>query len=300
MIYSLKMQGSKILIIGGGAIGRSIACLSSSKFNCILITNSDCQSPHTLLSENDSKIYNFDVRKILPSDPDSYRLILIASKAYQLNKAFKSLNEWSNKNHTIIFLQNGLGIFDEAISQNFTFKKIIRGILYYGASISTPAVTNIVGIPKITLAPCDSNETDISKFFIHSGFQVSLNSNSKEIEWQKALVSLSLVLVSASRNETNDIVLRDPDAKQECLALLSEARLIALSEGVDLSSITDDALLESVKNYGKNRNALLIDLEKGRQTELPWTLDRAIDIAAKNGVYTHNLKRIRDKLKGMT
>lgn len=298
MIYSLRVQDSKVLILGGGAIGRSVTCLFSSKFNCTLITNSDCQSPHTLLGEKDSKICSFDISKLLPYDPESYKLILIASKTYQLEKAYRSLNEWSNKSQTIIFLQNGLGIYDETEKQNFLFKKILRGILYYGASISTQSVTNIVGIPKITLAPCEPNENNITDFFTYSGFQVSLHSNPKEIEWQKALVSLSLVLVSASRNETNDIVLRDPLAKGECLKLLSETREIALSEGINLSSITDDAIFESVKNYGKNRNALLVDLEKGRQTELPWTLDRAIQIAAKNGIDAQNLKSIRAKLNG--
>lgn len=285
------MSNHKVLIIGGGAVGRSLACLISKNNECTLITKSDCSSPHTLIREEKREVASFKITNFLPTDSSQYSVVLVASKAYQLSEIYKLLLSWSSKYHSIIFLQNGLGIYQESLNQKITCKNIYRGILYYGSYISSPSETKLFGVPKITIAPEDALE--LKELFIASEFQVTTKSDANEIEWTKALVSLSLVLVAAHRRETNDIVLRDAEAKSECLELLSETRLIAASEGYDLSMIKDEALIESVKNYGKNRNALLVDIENGRETELPWTLDKAIECASRHNIEVPKLLKFQ-------
>lgn len=302
MLTETEQQSGKITIIGSGPIALTIAALSLQHIETTIVTKSKIIMPIAVSGSVTASIDNNRVSSIMFENFGEHKEgpILLGVKSYDLQNTLKSISSSLNSKTPIILIQNGLSIFLDATEIIGRKIPYVRALLYFGARKDSETSIIVEGKPKAVLAAPDYAEKtlgEIASLFTLIGFDISLHSNVAHAEWEKALVSLSVVPVATVRNESNDIVLREQEAKKEALMLLSEARAIAASEGFIEMPFSDEEILSSVAEYGKNRNSLLLDIERGKNTELEVTLGRALRIAEGNKVNVPTLQKYYRLLK---
>lgn len=301
MTTTKHQQSGKVTIVGAGAIGITIAYLASQHIETTLITKKGQNIPYIIsgsISIKDGKrallIKGIDDFAIDPGSP-----VIIAVKTYDLESTLLSIEPRLLESTPVVLVQNGLGIFMDAAAVLKRRIPYVRALLYFGARAVSDEEILVFGAPSAVLAAPDyakGSLIHVAKVFEDIGFTVTLHTNVALAEWEKALVSLSIVPVAALKNATNDIFTRSNEAKSDVMKLLSEARSIAASEGFKDLKPNDEELLTSASSFGENKNSLLLDIERGKNSELESTLGRALRIAKSNNVPAPTLASYYDKL----
>lgn len=267
----------KILILGAGAVGLSIAARLSHHADVTAITRSiyvrEINEKGLKLTgtwENES--YSFHCTDILPSD-QSYDFIIITTKAYDTESICEQYSDLI-RYHTVLTFQNGVGNA-ETIAR-YTHK-VISGVVYTGfvrISHSEIFINATSRSWKIgNYSNVDSTEiSQISECFQKSGFNITQDNSILSHVWSKNLISSALNPLSALLEVPFGELIK-PDIWIYIKDIAREYYSIIHEQGPELLWPDADSFLNFLKTEDipimqNHISSMLQDIRKRKRTEI--------------------------------
>jgi 2-dehydropantoate 2-reductase len=271
-----------VCIIGAGALGLGLAAHFSKAAKVYVVGRSNKAEQLRHCSESLGLNYVAST-SALPFELSSLWLCV---KAYDNLDALRSVEQLFSPSVPIVLLSNGLGVYQECAELIGRRAPIVRGLINTGFLETIDSIVQI-GVLKTALAssPDHANFADDCESFLKSvGAEVAREPNVALTEWKKALINCTINPICSLVRSTNKVIAENPQLRALSEQVLAEVRATALAEGFDLSSLTNEQIFQGALAHGENRNSMLVDLERGRRTELDYILGRVVRIADNYGV----------------
>lgn len=190
---------------------------------------------------------------------------LVAVKATQLAEVLEALKPRLSPDARVVFLQNGIGIFEEAASV-LPESRMVRGLCWLGVMLERPGEARVTGEVRIDLAGAAAPE--IAPLF--SWIPVRAVRSVGEAEWHKAFWNIAVNGLCAIADAPNGALLESASLRRLSDRLLAEAREVASLEGYRFGPEVLEEVYASTRATAGNLNSTLQDLRAGRPTEIRW------------------------------
>lgn len=273
---------TKIYIVGAGAIGKALAVvLKAANRNVVLLRASVAgveeheENINLLLNDKSEisakiQIASLDYFSVLEG------IVVLTNKSYG-NKQITTLLKDKTGNSPIVILQNGLGVEDIFIKENFP--KIYRCVLF---ATSQLAETNKVLFKPVSLSQIGvikGNQQELIETVKNITTEIFPFQAVEDIQktiWKKAIINCVFNSVCPLIEVDNGIFHRDSDVLTVAKRIIDECVQIANDYRVELSS---EEVLESLLMISKFSDGQLIssyqDILNKRTTEIE-TLNFAV------------------------
>lgn len=307
-----KLRGP-IYVIGAGALGTYFSHQLSQFHNVVLIPfRKELYQKMKFLSvtlefRNQRRIPVKTWDRLSPFKPGS--TFLISTKAYELRETFDLINNLIRKGLSFrkgdhkrkdpfyfLLCQNGLGLEE-------LLRKSLKDCPHYqwgrlgcwlGVSLEViqkrPHARNILlnGMDRIEVA----GKLDLGYLNFLKGLFGQLNiplvrlQNVNVLEWKKVFLNGSLNALCSITNSINGRAYRSPELHVLFLSLLRESIEVARRHTGNHWVGVEAKTIESLRKVAANKNSMLQDLEKGRQTEIEWLNGAILRMGKKVGIET--------------
>ncbi|MBT9557836.1 MAG: hypothetical protein IV100_17505 [Myxococcales bacterium] len=121
-----------------------------------------------------------------------------------------------------------------------------------------------------------------------AGLPVTRASSVTACEWRKSLWNLAVSGVCALLDAPNGAILDHPGLRNLAESLVSEAVVVAATEGVELEpngpGTAFATVVASTEKTRNNLNAMVYDLRRGGPTEMPWLNGAVARLARARGL----------------
>ncbi|RLF09201.1 MAG: 2-dehydropantoate 2-reductase [Thermoprotei archaeon] len=268
----------KIAVIGAGAIGGLFGGLLSRSGHDVVFV----ERPHKverlsltgleLEMPDSSTIHVKAVFKPTLKGVDDLDICIVAVKAYDTASAVKHVAD-ANLKCPVILLQNGLGVEGEA--QSVLRRSVARGVTSCGAMVEQLGVVKVKGIASTVLGAEDRELVDacreLAKALSEAGLPSTVTENVMGAVWTKAIVNSSINPLGTIMNVRNGELLENEHTKTLMAMVAAEGWKVALSLGVRLE-VEDpiEEVFKVAKATYDNKNSMLMDLVKGKRTEVDY------------------------------
>lgn len=287
---------TEICIVGPGAIGLYLTCeLSQLGFKVNLLAKDK-----SLLPKNDitlSGYKNFKLQK------ENYNLIdyrdlpklsaltqfWVCVKAKDLDYVLHQLKPQLKTTNSILLLQNGLAIYNQAIEVLGKLCPVLRMLIKFGVSLENNFHVHLSGRSVVDLAYLNADQNlakSLALILKQANFEIALVDNIAKAEWEKAILNLSVNPICSILNAPNKIILDQPELKLLLAQLLEEAKKVALAEGFDFSSLTSEQIFKKIEISAPNINSHLRDLQQGKITDMDFLMGRFLRLAKAYQIQT--------------
>lgn len=282
-----------VWIVGAGAIGLYVAAHLSHVTDVTLVARA---ARAKLLSEAgfelrgaDAGGYHLPVKSLEPGlsiPPDA--IVLLATKATDLEKLFGNLVPALHPGQTVALVQNGLGVH-KFVHAYLPAAALVRLTCWVGVSLETGRQAVVAGAPLFETG-ADTPESlragdTLRTLFNAANLRTRAGGTVPEVEWRKALLNLAVSGICAILDERNGTILESPELKDIVEDVLAEAIPVAAAEGVVLGEADKERVYMALHNTRENWNAMIQDLRRGADTEMPF-LNAAVDrLARRHGLH---------------
>lgn len=281
-------QPTSVYIVGAGAIGLYLGAHLSSIANVTLVARepraSQLETDGFTLAGADTGHYRLPIQRVnstLVLPPDA--LVLLAVKATDLEKLVGPLSHILHPGQAVGLLQNGLGVH-KFVSTYLPHCRLVRITCWVGVNLHTPREAVVAGAPLFELGVdhpnCKDIEDNFLKLFNLANLRARVSGTVAEVEWRKALLNLAVSGICSLVDERNGAILESPELRELVEQILEEALPVAHAEGVVLGADDIERVFTALHNTRHNWNALLQDLRRGLDTEMPF-LNAAVERFAK-------------------
>ena len=284
LMSALKKR--EITILGGGAIGSTIAAALSiqSNLNLKLIARKNhiqvIKKKGLQVSGKISNNFHIQAQeKIDYSLHDS--LLIVTVKATDLQSSLKKVKRYIDNSTTILLLQNGYGILEEAFSaldKTVDHQKTFIGISEIGATFLNSGQISFWG-GGIKIANKFQN-TPYFDIFTNTFIPLKFSSDIHSDIWYKLIIN-SLVNPLSVLLKTKNNIIADNRFNDLKSALLKEGLAVAAAEGFKI-----DITVETINKFitSENISSMLQDHLKGKKSEIDFINGAICKLAQK-----HNL-----------
>jgi ketopantoate reductase len=285
----------KICVVGAGAIGGLLAAKLVLAGESVSVIDRGSQlaairSKGLQLRWHDDTIYKAPVKAFERArDVGEQDLVILAVKAYDLEQVAYDLSHLLGAETTVMTVQNGIpwwyfqkegSHFDgrglERLDPNrILFDKIdadriIGCVAYPAAALAAPGVVEHVEGLSLPVGELDGRATKraemISDALIKAGFRSRVINDIRAEIWLKALGSLSFNPISVLTHATMAGICRLPETRRLAIAMMTEARSIALKLGIPFRRSIEERL-EGAQRVGEHETSMLQDLKAGKPLE---------------------------------
>ena len=271
----------KILIVGAGAMGCYMGAVLTAAGQDVILYDVDiakmvlldCQGIYLEELDGGLQIIRPQTReKIEVIEPVDVVMLLV--KGYNTYAAAQSIATIADCQPDIISLQNGMGNL-EILSERFPTNRLFAGVTYQGAYEVSPGNIIHTGSGKTFIAPLEAQREDSAREYAAllagSGIPAAAvpQPQLERLLWQKLLVNAAINPLSAIYHVRNGVLAENAQTRQEMEELTREGVAIAQAKGIDISfEEIWQAVLDTCQKTAANRSSMLVDVERGRQTEL--------------------------------
>ncbi|MBN8548866.1 MAG: 2-dehydropantoate 2-reductase [Deltaproteobacteria bacterium] len=273
-----------ICIVGAGALGLGLAAHLSKECNVSVL----CRSNKAEQLRSGQDVAGLSYITSLGALPLDLASLWICVKAYDNLAALKTVEPLLRTDCPIVLLSNGLGVFMECAEFISRRAPIVRALVNTGFLETLDAVVQsgpllvTLAAPKEHSASLDSIDTLLQKVGAH----VTRESDVARAEWKKTFINAPVNSLCSIVRAPNRAITENPLLRSQAEAVIAEVRAVAAAEGFDFSDFSTEEILRSIAAHGENRNSNLIDLERGRPTQIDYILGRLIRIAKSYDVPT--------------
>jgi len=226
-----------------------------------------------------------------PSGMEQPDLILFAVKAYDTEAAAALVGPLVGPETVVLPIQNGVDTHTH-IGAVVGHDRVLAGLCRISAEISAPGVIRrnsafseiIFGEPD---GMPSQRTAHIATTLEAAGISVRISSDIRADLWRKfAFITAMSGVTGATRSPIGPI--REvPETFALYRQIAQEVVAVAHSEGVAIESDLPDTLTAQAKAMAPGLKAsLLVDLERGRRTEVETLQGNVVRLGAKNGVPT--------------
>ena len=277
-----------IYIIGTGAVGKTLAVfLKLANKNVFLVRGSvDDESSRVekiQIVVNDETEVEAEIEvRTLSSFSRLDGIVVLTNKSFGNRNLSQSLKDKTGDS-PIVFLQNGLGIEQPFIDQNFT--EIYRCVLFVTSQIVSE---NRISFKPVSVSPVgivkgnQSNLTRVVGNLNNSAFPFKAEIDIQSVIWKKAIINSVFNSICPLLEVDNGVFHREEKVLEIAKRVIEECVMIAREKGIFLEN---NEVVETLLLISKSSDGQLIstfqDIINKRQTEIE-TLNFAIaDIAEK-------------------
>lgn len=279
------MSFDHMIVLGAGAIGSTYGALLSRNHDVTLVgraahMNAIRKNGLTIIGDA-AGTYNMATSTRIEAIPPQ-TLLLVTVKAHHLREALTPIRSLIRKDTTILLLQNGLGIKEEAQKALKGASKIVRGIVAFGAELLEPGRIHVrLGF---TFLEADATSREISQFFRASGLSVE-NSEAFETDvWRKATINcvanpLSAILQAPTKT------LVSPHLELIRRRIVEECIAVGKAEGIQLDLSLLKIMETTFPNF-ENRTSMYQDFIRGRKTEINFLNGAIVELGRQHNIPT--------------
>jgi len=258
----------QIIILGAGAIGSYYGALLSKYNKVHLIGNrehTDSINKHGLQLLGAIKdTFEIKASSTLNEIPLN-SLLLVTTKAYDLEESLKTIKTCIKKDTTILLLQNGLG--NEELGYQILGPSInlVRGISTAGIEFVSPGKIDVKYLGE-TMLPATDAGTKISIVLTECNMKTTLSNNMRYEIWKKLTMNCVInPLTAIFRVPNREISVSSLKGIRD--SVISECRAVAAMEGIILEAGLEESLSKILSEYS-NLSSMCQDILKGKQTEI--------------------------------
>ena len=248
----------KVLIIGAGGVGGYLAGIFA-KSN-VDITLFATPKTNEFIKKNGLKIIDTNEEFsicVKTSLQGIYDIIIVTTKAYNLDDILPVLEKYSDKNTIILPLLNGVGHFEKL--KNFNLKK---GCIYI---VSHKTDINEITKKSDTFYLCYEKDKKLDKLFSKTDLKVKSSENIDSDIWKKYLFIATFATLTSYYKEPMGWIIENKENEViEFVKRMIKFAPIELNEEKEISRI-----IKQAKNIPFNsKTSMQIDFENNNKTEL--------------------------------
>jgi len=248
----------RVLVIGAGGVGGYLAgVFAKSNIDITLFATS---KTNKFIQKNGLKIIdkNEEFSICLKTKLSGvYDIIIVATKAYNLDDVFFILKKYSNKDTIILPLLNGVSHFDKF--KDYNLKK---GCIYI---VSHKIDINVIHKKTDTFFLCYEKDEKLDTLFSQTSLKVKSSQNIDFDIWRKYLfIATFATLTSFYKKPMKWVVDNKEDEVIEFVKRMIKLAPIKFDETKEITRI-----IKQAKNLPDNsKTSMQIDFEQNKPTEL--------------------------------
>lgn len=298
----------KYLVIGGGAIGGSIAAyLTKAEKEVTLIARGrqlEEISEYGLFVSKGRNEFNAKINTVSAEEyDDNPDVILLCVKGYSLESTYPIIKSCAVKNTVIIPLLNGYGI-NEKISKEFPDLTVLAGCIYIAASVTEPGFIHLSSdIFKIVYGFLDGNLKDqrlleVASDLAKSGITPVYSDNIKRDTFKKFTMVSPMAAVGTYCNVTALAFKHASQARDMYIKCVEELVNLAAGMEIDIPEDIVDINLEIIKNLENSyTSSMQKDVCAGRQSEADSLIHEVVRLGHEYDVDVPVYEKIAEKIK---
>ena len=287
----------KILVFGTGGVGGYFGGrLASSGENVTFIA----RGRHLAAMQADglrieSTLGNIHVSPVDatedPKNAATADLVMIGVKLWDTETAVQTLARVVGPETTVVSFQNGVDAVDILV-RAFGKARVIGGIAHIAAVIDRPGVIRHNGtMQRLTFGELDGRRTPrAEKFFAackKAGIDTVLSDDIQRVIWEKFVFLVGLSGMTTLTRLPIGPVREDPETRALLLKVMREAAAVGRARRVNLAPDAAEKQLEFTDGLPATMIAsMLVDLQRGRQLELPWLSGAVARLGEQSGIAT--------------
>ncbi|MES2939622.1 MAG: 2-dehydropantoate 2-reductase [Pseudomonadota bacterium] len=272
------MSNERIYILGGGAVGMSLAVFLSERGTDVTVVRTstgdvDAQRVDTTISRADGTTLTVPIETVSLAKLRSLDgTIVVTAKSYA-NDAIAAALAGLNVSSPIVVLQNGAGVEDPYL--RLADARIYRCCLYC-ISQKEEGKDNAYKFIRVVPSPIgavrgDPQELDALVRQLHTDeFPFSAHADIRREVWKKTTVNSVFNSICPLLEADNGIFARDENAVRVARVIIDECLAVGRAQGID--NIGADEVLGQILTLSKNGGgkwiSTLQDINAGRPTEI--------------------------------
>ncbi|RLG87696.1 MAG: 2-dehydropantoate 2-reductase [Thermoprotei archaeon] len=286
------MKACDVAIVGIGAIGSLIAyALNLQGIKPLLVFKDKDQVKSFVKSRYKLMLAN-DVEVVLEGHPVTYEnlpenidVIFICTKAYDFNNALDSTLSKLTSFRLIITCQNGLGSYEYA-KKVVGSSKVASLVLNHGVYRVSTNTFKYVGGGISYLGQEGGRVNDLLRDVASmlKFLNVKLVSDITPYRWLKLLVNAGINPITAILRERNEVILKNPYAKNLAFKAVKEGLILANTLNIKLPEDPISALIKVAQLTKDNYSSMLQDLISKGKTEVDYINGAIVRKAREYGI----------------
>lgn len=224
-----------------------------------------------------------------PADAGPSDIWVIATKAFDVDRAASEVAPFVRPGSIVIAFQNGLGAGD-AVGRHIPREHIMLGIAEgFGSSIPAPGHVHHEGMRMIRLGNLEGGLTDrllhVESVWREAGFNVRAYDDVSQMVWEKFLCNVTLSAPCATFDVTIGELMADPETREVALGCASEAYAAGRATGIRFSF--EDPLRyvsEFAATIPDASPSMRLDHQAGRRAEIDVINGKVVELGRALGL----------------
>jgi 2-dehydropantoate 2-reductase len=224
-----------------------------------------------------------------PRDAGLFDLALVCVKSYGLEEAARQIKDNLHSETVIIPLLNGVNIA-ERLKTILPKGRILSGCVYISARIESPGIVRQVGGScQLIFGPDQANDVEkyrpIEAFLQAAGIKAELVGQIALPLWTKYIFIDPLAGLTSMLGKPFGAILDNRIDRTMLEGLMKEVELVARAQGVPFpDDIVQVTMAKAASFPATTKTSMLLDLEKGRPTELDIFMGYMVAAGKKRGI----------------
>ena len=224
-----------------------------------------------------------------PRDAGLFDLALVCVKSYGLEEAARQIKDNIHSETVIIPLLNGVNIA-ERLKTILPKGRILSGCVYISARIESPGIVRQVGGScQLIFGPDQANDVEkyrpIEAFLQAAGIKAELVGQIALPLWTKYIFIDPLAGLTSMLGKPFGAILDNRIDRTMLEGLMKEVELVARAQGVPFpNDIVQVTMAKAASFPATTKTSMLLDLEKGRPTELDIFMGYMVAAGKKRGI----------------
>lgn len=224
-----------------------------------------------------------------PSEVGPADCILFAVKTYDTEVAGRQMAPMVGPETVIISLQNGVES-EEVLSSLYGAERVMGGLAFIAASISSPGVIDHTAAGKLTFGEMDGSVSErarrLQETFEAAGLDSELSTDVRKALWSKLLWNACFNPLTTITGANVQEILDDPVAREAARSSMVEVAEVARAWGVELGREAAEEMMERTRALGPITSSMRHDWEAGKPIESHALSGVVIEKGAAKGVPT--------------
>jgi 2-dehydropantoate 2-reductase len=221
-----------------------------------------------------------------PAEATPVQWVLLCTKNYDTVSAAPWLAKLCGRTTRIAVMQNGIG-HAERLAPYIGGARVVPTIVYYnGERLAPDRVRFRLAGDHDLVVTDDADGRTFAELLSGTQMRIQFSDDFHTLVWRKLLINAAANPITALTLQ-RQAVLRRPDVKALCLAILEEAKAVAEADGARLRLDEPAQIIEAMMTYPPDAGtSMYFDRLAGRPVEIEAINGAIVAIGEKYGIAT--------------
>ncbi len=277
---------ASVAVVGLGSIGGIIAASLAAAGRHDVVACVRKPIEHLTLERPDDTV-TVTLRALTdPAEATPVQWVLLCTKNYDTVSAAPWLAKLCGRTTRIAVMQNGIG-HAERLAPYIGGARVVPTIVYYnGERLAPDRVRFRLAGDHDLVVTDDADGRTFAELLSGTQMRIQFSDDFHTLVWRKLLINAAANPITALTLQ-RQAVLRRPDVKALCLAILEEAKAVAEADGARLRLDEPAQIIEAMMTYPPDAGtSMYFDRLAGRPVEIEAINGAIVAIGEKYGIAT--------------